>query len=198
MVRKTLRPQAQPAATAFGRPPICIASSSGLPSGVQQKMLNPPGPMISPTTMSTMPATRPPRTIVTIPQITKITATIQRIVETPAPQPAAARRAVTTSPFTAVGARPGKLVPDGQASHSPPMGPVRKGHMDQPLRPFALDHREVLVHPHPVVPGEVAHQGVVPGGQGEGQGLGLPGGHVPGLAHVHPHGVLVEPVLLSL
>src|SRR5207247_400594 len=60
-------------ASSFGH--VHLLSRTG-----QQKMLNPPGPMISPTTMSTIPATTPPRTRVTIPAITKIAAMIQRIV----------------------------------------------------------------------------------------------------------------------
>jgi hypothetical protein len=56
----------------------------------QQKMLTPPGPIRRPTMMRRMPKSTEPRSSVTIPPMTKITAMIHRIVATPPPQPFAA------------------------------------------------------------------------------------------------------------
>src|SRR5580765_7738076 len=53
-------------------------------------MLTPPGPIKSPTTMSAIPTRTPPRTMVTIPQITRTAATIHKSSDVAPPHPLAA------------------------------------------------------------------------------------------------------------
>src|SRR5437773_5934121 len=60
-------------------------------------MLTPPGPISSPTMMSTMPARTPPRMSVTIPAITSMTAMIHSSVA--APPVSATSESMDASPF---------------------------------------------------------------------------------------------------